>query len=205
MAFARKNFVAKAAGVPVIQVTRALHSGRPTPHAQMRLERLSIEDLNCAEEFDSKGSTLRLRALYAMGYNMVELGEMLDTGHRQAGEIITGCRSWVRAPTHNSVKELFNRLGMSPEPQGRGADNTRARALGLGYLRPIELEEDLIDVPQPWAGQLLVCRASEMAHADQIKSMKAVREGERSELAVAAYEAYKIEYNRRRHERKQAA
>lgn len=196
--------LAEAAGVPVVQVTRALHSGKPTPHAQMALSRLTLESLDGCSLFNSKGATLRLRSLYALGYSTPLLGSMMNTGHRQVGEILNGERAWVRAATHNRAKYLFDGVGMAPVPEGNWADNARARALERGWLRPIELEEDLLDVPEPWASDMLADRAQEMSHADQIKSMKVVRAGERSELAVAAYEAYKVEYNRRKREGKAA-
>lgn len=196
--------LAKAAGVPVVQVTRALHSGKPSLHAQMRLERLQLEDLHQCALLNSKGATIRLRALYATGYTTPILAEMLETGHRQVGEILSGERAWVRGVTHRKSRALFQGLQMAPEPEGAWADNARTRALHKGWLKPIELEEDLIDIPEPWASQALALKVEEMSYADKASCMRAVRNGERSELIRAGYEAYKIEYRQRRNAREMA-
>jgi len=201
VAFAGVESVAAVAGVPVVQVTRATHSGKATPHAQMRLESLGLANLGECPLFNAKGTTLRLRALYAMGYTSTMLAPMMETGHRQVGEILNGERDWVRAAAHNRAKYLFVGVQMAPEPEGSWADNARKRARSKLWLRPIELEEDLIDVPEPWASGELAARASEMDYAGQTRAYKAVRQGERSELAVAASVAYQSEYNRRRREK----
>lgn len=204
VAFAGVESVAKAARIPVPQVNAATHSGRVVAHVQAQLEGLDLEDLEGSPLLSSKGSVLRLRALYATGYSTQVLGEMLGIGRRSTSEVLAGERPGVRGSTHRKVKALFSSVQMLPGPEGDWADTTRERARGKGWLRPIELEEDLLDVPQPWASQMLMQRAQEMPYSEKIRCMRAVKEGERSEIVKAGYEAYKTEYQQRKQARGQS-
>lgn len=198
VAFAGENPVAKAAGVPPVQVSRAIRSGRASPYAQMKLERMALEDLDQSATVNAKGTTLRLRALYAMGYATRVLADMLEAGVPQTEQVLAGNRMWVRGGYHRKVKSLFAAVQMDPEPEGYWADNARKRALSKGWLKPIELEEDLIDVPQPWAERMLLERAQELGWLGQQRSHKSLALGERSELAVVASKLFKIESRARR-------
>lgn len=202
VAFAGVNPVAKAARVPIIQVTRATHSGKPSLYARQALSRLTLQELEWTQNVHSKGATLRLRGLYALGCSVPYLVELLGTQDRRVRSLLGGERESVRAALHHRIKELFDRDLW--ELEGPAADNARNRAREKGWLTPIELEEDLIDMPEPWAGRELDLRAAEMSYAEKIRCKNAYKEGDRAQLIVAGHQAYKLEYRQRRAAREAA-
>ena len=132
---------------------------------------------------------------------MAELGRMMDVPERLVSEVVRAERASVRRAVHTRAKELFDRVQGQAKPRGSRAEWARQRARERGWLRPIELEEDLIDVPEPWASRQLAARAAQMDSTARSRRYRSVVRGERSELAVAASELFKDEYNRRRRER----
>lgn len=195
VAYTSRELVGKAARIPLTQVDVAMNSGRPSPYTTQQLCGLDFERLEqFAPLVGLKGTRLRLRALYAVGVSMDLLAswdsenrpKKLDRVRLSRYANDTMKREKIRTEYHQWVRKAYNNWS------GDGVTSVRARewAYRKGWHRPIELEEDLIDMPEPWAGQLLARRGYLLSRQDPRRIHRAMAAGERSELVLAAHKEW---------------
>lgn len=204
VAYSSKAAVCKAARISELQLSRALGKGTPSPGTVSALNQLRLSHLEgYAPTVSAKGTKLRLRALYASGISMESLATwdrmnkpwQLDrrrlwryAAESDADKITTAYHLWVR----KAYAEWEN------IPTSKMDEACAQRALGRGWLRPIDLEEDLIDIPEPWAAQMLYSRVEDFLLEDLRAAARAVQMGERGQLSVAAAaESKRLDHQRR--------
>ena len=194
--YSSKNAVCKAARISELQLNRALGKGTPSPGTVSALNQLRLTHVeDFAPTVSAKGTKLRLRALYASGISMDALASwdrmnkpwQLDrrrlwryAAESEADKITTAYHLWVR----KAYQEWEN------IPTTKMDEACAQRALKRGWLRPIDLEEELIDIPEPWAAQMLYDRVEDFLLDDLRAAYRAVKMGERSELMAAAAKEY---------------
>ena len=91
---------------------------------------------------DHTGTTRRLQALVAIGYTQTYLCDRLGVDVANGTVLFYGKRP-LRAGTARGAAALYDELSMTPGPSKR----SRNRAAKLGWLAPLDWDDDLIDDP----------------------------------------------------------
>ena len=92
---------------------------------------------------DVTGTERRLRALVAIGYMQSEIAREMGTHESWLSRLIGGYGRTVNAATVARVKEVYDRLAMTPGP----SDRARRHAKAKGWPPPLAWDEDTIDDP----------------------------------------------------------
>ena len=90
---------------------------------------------------DSTGTRRRIRALAAMGWPLAELGRIVGVSYHTVWSWTDSAR--VRADTAETVRQLYDKLAMTPGPSRRA----RTIAKNKGWLPPLCWDDDTIDDP----------------------------------------------------------
>ena len=135
--------IAADAGINHATITRILN-GRATYIYRDTAQRILAVRYRPGRLVDANGTRRRLEALAALGWPLVRIGAMLDVSHDRVRQYLT--QPYVYAETAVRVRELYDRLSMTPGPSRRVA----RRARRLGYIPPLGWDED-IDDPGAWA------------------------------------------------------
>lgn len=100
---------------------------------------------------DATGTRRRLRALAALGWPAPCIAARTGISLRSLGELRSGTRRRVSIRHHQAAARVYDELwNRRPEDHGIGAGSAarlRAHAARRGWLRPVELDDDLIDWP----------------------------------------------------------
>lgn len=205
VAYSSRAAVRGAARISQSQLNRALGKGQEASASTMtalnELRFAHLEDF--APMVALKGTRLRLQALYATGLSMEALATwdrenkpyQLDrrrlwryAAETDAGMVTTAFHMWIRK-VYQEREQI---------PATRMDEACVERAHKRGWLRPIDLEEDLIDMPEPWAGELLRARVEDMKLEELRNALRGVQAGDRGQLMVeAAAECKKLDNQRR--------
>lgn len=103
----------------------------------------------------STGTVRRLRALYALGWTCVQLGERMGVSKTRVAQLLSGRCVTVMPETAEKVAGLYRDLSMvvpMDRPAVRRGDSpiherTRWHARKRGWLPPLAWDDDLIDDP----------------------------------------------------------
>jgi plasmid maintenance system antidote protein VapI len=103
----------------------------------------------------SVGTVRRLRALYALGWTCVQLGERMGVTKTRVAQLLSGRCITVMPETAEKVADLYRDLSMvvpMDQPAKRRGDSpiherTRRHARKRGWLPPLAWDDDLIDRP----------------------------------------------------------
>lgn len=90
---------------------------------------------------DATGTRRRVQALVAIGWSTRELSAMVDKSEGWIRQPLYG-RQWVLTSTRDTIRDLYDRLHMTPGPSVRARNYAKRR----GWVPP--LEWDNIDDPQ---------------------------------------------------------
>ena len=95
------------------------------------------------------GVARRLQALMHLGYTYPDLAPLLGVSTAQVHKWARGWQTITRASTRNRVAEVFDRLCMSPVPDGRNARYARTVARRNGWVSPLAWDDidDLYEQP----------------------------------------------------------
>lgn len=128
-------------GIPVPLVSRKRVAPKPVKRDQHQPGYIGIT-----------GSQKRLRALAALGFTRAYLGQRLGISARTIGDIRRGAQRRTRIEQHRAIAALYDELwNQHPEDHGINANTAsrlRAFAERSGWKRPLELDDDLIDIPE---------------------------------------------------------
>jgi hypothetical protein len=205
--FAGVRALARVAGVSECQVTTALNDQWITPRTSRNLGALAerpvqevLEELSHhASLVAAVGARLRLGALYAHGWPVSTIGLRTGYEERRLGHILRGGTRRVRAQLWRDLCRHTDPM-LRIEPKGPEAVAARMRARERGFLRMAELEEDILDLVEPWRTQEVHRRAWEVVHGgwSGVSARQARKRGERSEVLATAYRLMEAERMRLR-------
>ena len=121
---------------------RAVARGYCSPHyAGYRYNQVAMG--RWLPRVDSVGTSRRLQALVALGYNTVELGRLLDRSPAWVSQLLHNRKPKVNGDTARDVIELYERLSMTPGP----SQHARDRAIRRGWMPPLAWDEETIEDP----------------------------------------------------------
>lgn len=156
------------------------------------------------------GTQRRLEALMANGWPVAELESLL-----RSAELVRRMRARdsVEQRTAERVKRLYEQLWNVPPPESTASLRIRRRAERLGWPRPMEWDDDWIDLPPDELEAQLAREVALMEKADLCSAhLSRIRYGDRSPLSVAASREYmrrqkarKRELERKRDRERRAA
>jgi transcriptional regulator with XRE-family HTH domain len=89
------------------------------------------------------GSARRLQALVAIGYTQAEIARQMGTHESWVSRLVGGYGRQVNAETVARIKEVYDRLAMTPGP----SDRARRHAHKHNWAPPLAWDEDTIDDP----------------------------------------------------------
>lgn len=92
---------------------------------------------------DAIGTTRRLQALVAIGYNQEQLCEIVGTDRSSLSLLIRGKIPRIQIKTAQMVTEAYDRISMTPGT----SHAARARAHRKGWVPPLAWDDDEIDDP----------------------------------------------------------
>lgn len=92
---------------------------------------------------DSIGTTRRLRALVALGYNQQHLAQATGLGYSTISYLILGKVTRTGRARAAKVRAVYDRLSMTPGPSRAARD----RAHRSGWMPPLAWDDDTIDDP----------------------------------------------------------
>jgi hypothetical protein len=102
---------------------------------------------------DATGAMRRLRALSAIGYTRVAIGQRTGTSMRTIGDIRRGDQRRIRIPLDQAIRRVYDQLwDQDPTTQGVPVNTMhrmRLQAARFGWPKPADLDDDLID----WADE----------------------------------------------------
>jgi hypothetical protein len=136
--------IARAAGLSDTAVNHIV-SGQHKRVRRNTAERVAA--LNLADVYDqasglvpSVGAVRRVQALMALGWRKADLA---DQGV-PAGQLVARSRDLIGVTRWRQVREVYDRLSMTPGPSQAARDRAAAR----GYLPPLAWDEETIDDPR---------------------------------------------------------
>lgn len=88
------------------------------------------------------GTHRRIEALRAIGWPTSVIAEKAGRAARP-GSIIRADQEMVRAELHDRIRDVYDRLSMTPGP----SDRVRVRAINAGCVPPLAWDDDQIDDP----------------------------------------------------------
>lgn len=143
--------IARTAGVSWYTLNRIRHGERDkvlavTAKKILEVRPQRITDIPECALVDPTGLMRRLRALTAIGYTANHLSRELGMSATQVLRYLQGVES-VRFESDKAVKELFDRLQMSPLPRGRSTSRAMNDAARNGWVPPLAWDENSIDDP----------------------------------------------------------
>lgn len=206
--FAGVRALAHVAGVSEAQVFSALDGNWITPHTAERLRPLAecpVQDAlvrlsGHASLVGAGGVRLRLGALYAHGHPMSTVAYRVGVrDERRLHPVLRGLTKRVRPSLWRAVCEVTEPL-LRRIPEGDAAMMARGRAHRRGFLSMAQLEEDILDLAEPWRSEEVHRRALELLSSDGPEaSVEAARKlKERSEVLREAVRIREAERMRRR-------
>ena len=189
--------IASRAGVSRPQV-QALLRGRPDrgtgPTRRIRretAEALMSVDLESAHGalLDASGVRRRLQALMAAGWTLAAIARRGDTFGTWLCQLLVADR--VTASTARKVATLYDELWDEAPPESTPRERSesaraRARALRRGWRVPMAWDDELIDLPEADLAEEVRRRVLAMDPPELAAASRAVGEGERSIVLVAA-------------------
>lgn len=195
-AYASRKSVAKLLHVRSQRIGEYLEAGKVPEHKIDLLRRIGLPEIeDVTRTVFAKPTVVRLRAMYAEGISMESLSQWDPQGKP---EYLTTRRLHIyisdevaRIPTvaHQWIRRAY--AAQSQIPRSPMAEVCRERARGYGWFRPIDLEEDLIDIPEKFAARVIRRRVHEMGLVDMGRSYRDYLRGARSEITNAAYVVYR--------------
>lgn len=205
--------VADLAGVPQGSMKKLLYGApsrnmgpskrmRPAGAAALLAVRADLDTLADGARIDAAGTRRRIQALACLGWSLGEQARLI--GWTTQNYCALQKRDQVNVGTARIVRDLYDRLSMTPAPEGRnGVARARNEAARKGFLPPLAWDEDLLDLPDDQLGTELAARAAAMGD-EEVRACNNARYklGDPSPLIRAGA----AEYTRRvKERRKQAA
>lgn len=92
---------------------------------------------------DFTGTERRLQALVASGYSQAQIAREMSTHESWLSRLVNGYGHSVNAETVARVKQVYDRLAMTPGP----SDRARRQARERGWAPPLAWDDDDIDNP----------------------------------------------------------
>ena len=135
------------------------------------------------------GTRRRLEALVACGWPVSVLEARIGSPSlfRRLGRRPRIRREWAEA-----VVRLYEELWDVPPPDGPESRRARARGERHGWPRPMEWDDELLDLPPDELAAAVAARVAAMDRLELAACATArYREGDRSPVIVAAAKAYK--------------
>lgn len=108
-----------------------------------RQERQQQRQRNLRGRIDAIGTRRRLQALSAIGWTQTHLADELEVSVQSLHQLATDERRTVTAVTAERVRELYDRLSMTPGPSAMA----RTTAKRNGWAPPLAWDDDTIDDP----------------------------------------------------------
>ncbi|MHC3427229.1 helix-turn-helix domain-containing protein [Streptomyces sp. DT18] len=94
---------------------------------------------------DPTGSQRRLRALAALGYNLIDLAPQLNLNASWLYKVARGSAQHIAGADALRIAALYRRLVRTPPPVGASAERIRTRAARLGWHGPTAWGSDIDD------------------------------------------------------------
>jgi hypothetical protein len=198
--FAGVRAVSRVSGVHESHVHQAVAGGWIPDHVVNPLARVRLEDLAPrVTQVYCGGLALRAGALNREGWNLGTIAYRFGMDRARLKRIMDGEQRKVRSHTWAGAVQASRRMvRQRPDPYHAQAAMVAARE--KGYLRFVELEEELIDLAEPWRTEEVERRA--LLELEEDFHPKVVSQGkERSEVLRRALQIYNVRLERARAER----
>lgn len=149
--------IAELAGVARNNV-REVITGRPGRDRSAKMLRRNANKILAVQpdpapgtRIDACGTVRRLRALVAIGYTQTDLCARLGLLPGNGCQLFRGQRRFVTAATANRVRQLYDKLAMTPGPSDRARNHARKHR----WAPPLAWDDETIDDPnaKPDRGQ----------------------------------------------------
>lgn len=200
--YASQTAVRRACRISDKQLKLALSAEPVAPDTAQALQELRFVQLEAqAMTVVSKGTRLRLRAMYAEGLSMATISEW-DPQNKP--KYLDRRRLWryalayegerVNTEYHQWVRKAYeSREEIEPTKMDQVCAD---RAASRGWFRGQDLEADLIDMPETWAAKILTQRVEALTLSEFRDAYVRVRAGERAQLLTVAAHIYHEQFGK---------
>lgn len=173
--------VAELVGLPTVTIWRTRTRSRRVLRRIGELI-LAVQPDNAADRayIPSLGTTRRLQALVAIGYNLGMLSELCGRDQKALGALANGKQLRVTAAFARDVRGVFDRVQLSDG----GCALSKARAVKRGWVPPLAWDECTIDDPdaRPFGVRRVL---KNVRRADRVEDYEEMRSWGLSDAQVA--------------------